>query len=225
MRSPLMSPVSAAVKSGTGCREAVASHGSGPASTPSIKRRIGGRARERSNLVERRRKCEQAVARDAAVGRLEADDAAERRRLTDRSAGIGSERDRGAPRCDGRRGTAARAAGRAIGRPGVPHGAERRVLVGRAHRELVAVRLADDHGAGRLEPLTTVASYGGTNESRIRDEAVVRMPRTQRLSLSATGTPASGPSGGAAGARAVDVGGARQRAFGGDVVERVQRRD
>src|SRR5262245_42114492 len=40
---------------------------------------------------------------------------------------------------------------------------------------------------------TTVASYGGTNESRIRDDAVVRMPRTQRLSLSATGTPASGP--------------------------------
>src|SRR5687768_5553380 len=41
---------------------------------------------------------------------------------------------------------------------------------------------------------TTVASYGGTNVSRIRDEAVVRMPRVQRLSLSATGTPASGPS-------------------------------
>src|SRR6185503_3450723 len=39
---------------------------------------------------------------------------------------------------------------------------------------------------------TTVASNGGTNLSRIFDEAVVRTPRVQRLSFSATGTPASG---------------------------------
>src|SRR5215471_17681679 len=39
---------------------------------------------------------------------------------------------------------------------------------------------------------TTVASYGGTNVSRILDDAVVRMPRVQMLSLSAIGTPASG---------------------------------
>src|SRR5688572_13789244 len=39
---------------------------------------------------------------------------------------------------------------------------------------------------------TTVASNGGTNDSRIRDEAVVLTPRVQRLSLRATGTPASG---------------------------------
>src|SRR5687768_2898794 len=41
--------------------------------------------------------------------------------------------------------------------------------------------------------VTTVASYGGMNESRIFDEAVVRMPRTHMLSFSAIGTPASGP--------------------------------
>src|SRR4051812_10668158 len=39
---------------------------------------------------------------------------------------------------------------------------------------------------------TAVASYGGTNDSRIRDDAVVLTPRVQRLSLSAMGTPASG---------------------------------
>src|SRR5260221_444109 len=39
---------------------------------------------------------------------------------------------------------------------------------------------------------TAVASNGGTNDSRMRDDAVVRTPRVQRLSLSATGTPASG---------------------------------
>src|SRR5215467_1840146 len=32
---------------------------------------------------------------------------------------------------------------------------------------------------------TTVASYGGTKVSRMRDDAVVRTPRVQRLSLSA----------------------------------------
>ena len=40
---------------------------------------------------------------------------------------------------------------------------------------------------------TTVASYGGRQPSRMRDEHVVATPRVQRLSLSATGTPASGP--------------------------------
>src|SRR5439155_3730350 len=35
---------------------------------------------------------------------------------------------------------------------------------------------------------TTVASYGGRQPSRMRDEHVVGMPRVQRLSLRATGT-------------------------------------
>ena len=39
----------------------------------------------------------QAVARDAAVGRLEPDDAAQRGRLTDRAAGVGAERERRQP--------------------------------------------------------------------------------------------------------------------------------
>src|SRR5437660_924661 len=44
----------------------------------------------------------------------------------------------------------------------------------------------------RSRRATAVASYGGTKDSRIRDPAVVRTPRVQRLSFSATGTPASG---------------------------------
>src|SRR3954471_345837 len=35
---------------------------------------------------------------------------------------------------------------------------------------------------------TTVASYGGLQPSRMRDEHVVGMPRVQKLSFSATGT-------------------------------------
>ena len=51
-------------------------------------------SRERSDLIERRRERDQAVARDAAVGRLEADDAAERGGLPDRAAGVRAERER-----------------------------------------------------------------------------------------------------------------------------------
>src|ERR1019366_10205812 len=40
---------------------------------------------------------------------------------------------------------------------------------------------------------TTVASYGGSHPARIFEEQVVGMASVQRLSLSATGTPASGP--------------------------------
>jgi len=46
----------------------------------------------------------------------------------------------------------------------------------------------------RSRRATAVASYGGTNDSRIFDAAVVRTPRVQMLSFSATGTPASGAS-------------------------------
>src|SRR3954467_8807507 len=49
---------------------------------------------------------------------------------------------------------------------------------------------------------TTVASYGGRQPSRIRDEHVVGMPRVHMLSLSATGTPASGPGSSPAATRA-----------------------
>src|SRR5438309_586528 len=40
---------------------------------------------------------------------------------------------------------------------------------------------------------TTVASYGGSQPSRIFDEHVVGTPRVHKLSFNATGTPASGP--------------------------------
>jgi hypothetical protein len=38
-----------------------------------------------------------------------------------------------------------------LGIPWIPRRAERGVLGGRSHGELVAIRLADDHGAGLIE--------------------------------------------------------------------------
>ena len=109
--------------------------------------------RERADLIERRAEGEQAVARDAAVGRLEADDAAERARLADRAAGVGAERDRRQAGRHRDRGAAARPARDAIQRPRIARHAERRVLGRRAHRELVAVGLAEDDRAGRFQAL------------------------------------------------------------------------
>ena len=68
---------------------------------------------------------------------------------------------------------------------------------------------------------TTVASYGGTKCSRIFDAAVVRTPRVHRLSLSATGTPASG-SDALSDARSMAAARASARSAR-DGVERVQR--
>ena len=72
--------------------------GSGPAITDSASAASSTVRANGSDLIERRGKGQQAVARDAAVGRLQPDDAAERRRLTDRSAGVGAERERHACR-------------------------------------------------------------------------------------------------------------------------------
>ncbi len=130
------------------------------------------------DLIERRGERDHAVARDAAVGRLDADDAAERRRLADRAAGVGAER-AGAQRRRRRprpsRPTSRPA--RASRSHGLRTGPYARVLVRRAHGELVHVELAE---RGPRPPLAGardgVPSYGGTQPSRILRRAVVSRP-------------------------------------------------
>ena len=110
-------------------------------------------ARERSDLIERRREGEQAVARDAAVGRLEA------RRCRRAPPAGGSNPPVSEPSASGAIPAATATAdppldppGMRSVRPRISRRAERRVLGRRAHRELVAVGLADDDRAGRFEP-------------------------------------------------------------------------
>ena len=74
-------------------------------------RRVRHRARERPDLIERRPVRDEPVARHAAVGRLQPDDAAERGGLTHRAAGVRSERARRDAGRNRRRRSAARAAG------------------------------------------------------------------------------------------------------------------
>ncbi len=134
-------------------RAQVASRGSRPAITASSSAASRHGPRERPDLIERRGEGDQAVARHAAVGRLQADDAAEAppaagsiRRCRSRARAAPCP----AATADGR--PAARPARRRGRVPRVARRAERRVLGRRSHRELVAVGLADDDGAGRLEP-------------------------------------------------------------------------
>ena len=80
--------------------------------------------------------------------------------------------------------SAARSAGRARHVPRILRRAERGVLGGRAHRELVEVGLADDDRAGLLRGAsTTVALYGGTKPARIFDDAVVGTPARAHVVL------------------------------------------
>ena len=112
-------------------------------------RRVAHVAGERADLVERRGEGDQPVARDAAVGRLQPDDAAEAP-----PAGGSSRR----CRCRARRALGPRPRpppsrrdeppGTRSGPRGCARGQKARVLGRRAHRELVHVRLAEQHGAG-----------------------------------------------------------------------------
>ena len=114
-------------------------------------RRVAHVARDRPGLVERGGERDHAVARDRAVGRFQPDDAAQRRRLADRAAGVGAERPRGQAGGDGGGAAAGGAAGHALAVPRVAHGAEGGVLVRGAHRELVLVGLREQRRAGLLQ--------------------------------------------------------------------------
>ena len=126
-------------------------------------------AGERAHLVEGGGEGDQAVAADQPVGRLDADDAAQGRRLADRAAGVGADPERGLTGGHGR-GRPAAGAARHPGRvPGVAGRPEPGVLGGGAHGELVHVGLAEDHDPGVAQP----ADHGGV----VRRHELVQDPR------------------------------------------------
>ena len=180
-------------------------------------------AAERPRVIERRGEGDDAVARDAPVGRLHPDHPAERRRLPDRAAGIGPGRAR-AQRCRHRRRRAARRSARHVrGRPGVARRLDRAVLRRRAHRELVHVQLAERDGAGRLqarrhrrlvrgnEPAQDLRGAGGLDPAHAEDVLDPDGGAGQRSRIAprlAGGVDGVGPT---AGAAVVDLQEASQR--------------
>ena len=99
-------------------------------------------------MVERLRQAERALHRDAPEGRLVAADAARGGRRADGAAGVGGETERDEAGRERRRVAARRSRGRVAGAGRVQALAEGRVGRGDAARELVQVRLAEDHRAG-----------------------------------------------------------------------------
>jgi hypothetical protein len=133
------------------------------------------------------------VARAAPVGGLDAGDAGEAGRLADRAAGVGAGGRRQQARGHRRRAAARRAAGHPARVPGVVDRAVGAVLVGRAHRELVAVQLAQADRAG----LGQARHHGGVEGAAVAlEHAGCRRwsacAAVTKMSLCAKGTPSSG---------------------------------
>ncbi len=88
-------------------------------------RRVFHRLSNRTDLIKTGTKSNKTIARDATVSGLHADHAAKRGGLTDRTAGIASERREGHVRRNRSRRTAARTARHAFQVPGIPAWTER----------------------------------------------------------------------------------------------------
>ena len=160
-------------------------------------RRVAHGARHRPRLIQRRGERDDAPARTAAIGRLHADDAADRRRLADGAARIGAGAGERRARRHRRRRTARRTAGHqalvAPARaPRIEHGA---VMAGLVRTTPWRIRPCWSCPASPRRRSTNSASpwirRSARNCSRMLLPAVVRTPLVQNRSLIASGRPSS----------------------------------
>ena len=110
-------------------------------------------SREGADTVERGSEGDQAVARDAPVGRHHSGNAAEGARLANRAASIGAQRGHRQTGGHGRGGASAGTARHAVKRHRIAHRTISGIFVGAAHGELIAVGLSQHHGPGALQAL------------------------------------------------------------------------
>ena len=146
-------------------------------------------------------------ARQPAVGRLEAENAAERARHADRAVGVGAERERREPAARPPR--RSRRTSRPLMCVEIVRIARRpvvRVLAGEVIGVFAHVERADEHRAG-APPAARPASRRPSPAARSRlifEPARVGRPATSNRFLTANGAPASGPSASPARARGVE---------------------
>src|SRR5882762_3650622 len=107
--------------------------------------------RKRPDTVQRRRKRNQSIPRNAPVTSHHRRNAAKRSRLPDGSARIRSKRSHRQIRRHRRRRSATRATRHSARRRRILHWPIGRILVGAPHRELIAIRLAQNHRARRFQ--------------------------------------------------------------------------
>ncbi len=128
-----------------------------------------------SDLVEAAGEGDQPVPADPAVGRLQADHAAEGGRLADRAAGVAAQGEGHHAGGHARRRSATRPPRDPLEVPGVPGRVEGRVLVGAPHGEFVHVRFSDQDGIGRFQLLHHGCVVGGAE--------ILQHPRSARRGL------------------------------------------
>jgi hypothetical protein len=133
-------------------------------------REIARAARQRSQVIEARHEREGVRAREPSVGRLEAEDAAQRGRHADRAVGVGAERDRHHAAGDRAAGAARRAAGHVGDVVRIARGAIVHVLAGEVVGIFPHVEGADEDGAGRFKARDQggVARRGGARAIDLR---------------------------------------------------------
>ena len=129
-------------------------------------REVARRARQRPEMIEARDERERARARQPAVGRLQPEQAAERRRHADRAVGVGAERERHQPARDRAARAARRAAGHAVTIVRIVRVAVVHVLAGEVVGVFAHVERADQHGAGRFQPLDQRLVVRGRGQAR-----------------------------------------------------------
>src|ERR1700732_3243485 len=103
-------------------------------------------------MIEGTGESSQTVTRNTPVGRCDADNTAKRSRLTDGPARVRSQRDDSGSLGDDSAGAAAGSPRNTVQRHRITPRTERGILVGRAHREFIAVGFSEDHPARLFEP-------------------------------------------------------------------------
>ena len=184
---------------------------------------VGGRAGHGADLVEARCEGDEPPAADPPVGGLEAGDPAEAGGLTDRAARVGADGD---SRHVGGHAGGRSAAGAAWSPREIPRVFDRpecRVLVGAAHRELVHVCLADDHGIGLPQPRHHLGVVGGTEAGEHLRGARCRLVSGAEGVLDGDGQSGERPDRLAGLPARVDVGCSCQSSVAVDVEKRVDR--
>ena len=132
---------------------------------------------QRAAIVHRPGQRQDAALADAAIGRLDAGDAAEGGRQADRAAGVAAHRDRREGGRDRGAGAARRTAGKAVELPGVARRRPGQVVGRAAGGELVRRQLAEQYGAGLIAACRRRRRRRRARRSRHRAEwPVVAMP-------------------------------------------------
>ena len=116
-------------------------------------RQIAHGARKRPDMIEARHERECPRAAEPPIGRLEPENAAQRRRHPDRTVGVRAERQRHQAAADGGARAARRTAGHAVEIVRIARRAVVDVLAGEVVGVFAHVERADQDGAGRLQPL------------------------------------------------------------------------